>query len=185
MINPSHAAFPAEANLIGLMVLGYSELDITLCFVGGLALGQKWAVLSALHALDNESARLDMVNRLVKHVMIERGIDAKFGEAIGAMRHCKKIRNQYAHAQWIDRNNTLMFASAKDIPWKADGVIQWKVTNFHLLQKQKAYFEYTRKCLIWLEAEFSMPHNPLQWPPHMRQPPKQVFDAAHNGPLRN
>lgn len=50
MINPVHETFPQEASLIGLMVIGYSELDISLCFMAGLALGGKWTVLDAFTA---------------------------------------------------------------------------------------------------------------------------------------
>ncbi len=91
MINPSHEAFPDESNLIGRMVIGYSELDIALCFIGGLALGQKWAVLDALHAIENEGTRLDVISRLVRHIMVAKGHEAKFAEAIGAIRYCKGV----------------------------------------------------------------------------------------------
>ncbi|TRC98272.1 hypothetical protein FJV76_13160 [Mesorhizobium sp. WSM4303] len=181
MINPSHDAFPDESNLIGRMVIGYSELDIALCFIGGLALGQKWAVLDALHAIENEGTRLDVISRLIKHVMVARGQDAKFGEAIGALRYCKGVRNQYAHAQWIHINGMLMFTNPKDIPWKPDGQIHWKITSLALLKSQEAYFEYTRKCLMWLEASFSWLEEPLRWPEHMQQPPRQEPSLEQRG----
>ncbi|TGS86693.1 hypothetical protein EN817_17480 [Mesorhizobium sp. M3A.F.Ca.ET.174.01.1.1] len=176
MINPSHNAFPEESNLIGLMVIGYSELDICLCFIGGLAVGEKWAVLDAIHTIENEGTRLDLVNRLVRHKMVERGFEAKFGEAIGALRFCKGLRNQYAHAQWVHHSGKLLFTNARDIPWKADGIIRWKSTNLELLKQQEAYFEYTRKCLMWLEAAFAWPERSLVWPEHMDQPPRQEAD---------
>ncbi|TPN53982.1 hypothetical protein [Mesorhizobium sp. B1-1-7] len=183
MINPTHQAFPIESNLIGLMVIGYSELDISLCFVGGLALGEQFAVLDALHAIDNEGTRLDVVSRLVRHVMVAKGHEAKFAEAIGAMRYCKAVRNQYAHAQWVHMQGRMMFTNARDISWKPDGKMRWKLIDLALLKTQETYFEYTRKCLLWLEASFKWPDRPILWPEHMQQPPKHeaAQDDQHQG----
>jgi hypothetical protein len=176
MISPAHHEFPQEASLIGLLVIGYSELDITLCHVGGLALGEKWAVLDALHKIQNEGTRLDVVNRLVRHVFKAKGYEAKFGEAIGAISFCKTIRNQYAHAQWKTGNGQLWFTNPRRIKWVANGPIEWKPTSLPVLEAQEAYFEYTRKCLMWLEHQWDGLGKHLRWPDHMKQPPLEALD---------
>ncbi|RUU97968.1 hypothetical protein EOA79_24065 [Mesorhizobium sp. M1A.F.Ca.IN.020.03.2.1] len=179
MINPAHEAYPEEARLIGLMVIGYSELDISLCLVGGLALGHKWAVLDALHTIKDEGTRLDVVGRLVRHIMVEKTLEPKFGETIGAMRYCKTVRNQYAHAQWANFDGMLRFTSTRDIHWRPDGgPTEWKAVDPVILRAQEAYFEYTRKCLLWLTFALEHPGKAIRWPEHMEQPPKQWIGAV-------
>lgn len=131
--------------------------------------------VGCLHSIENEGTRLDVVNRLVRHVMVEKGCEAKFGEAIGAMKWCKGIRNQYAHAQWVKKDGQMMFGKATDMTWQPDASYTWKVINLPLLKLQESYFEYTRKCLMWFELAFSEPSEILDFPEHTAKPAKSVL----------
>lgn len=157
------------------MVVGYSELDITLCHVAGLALGEKLAVLDALHQVENEGTRLELINRLVRHVFLASGKEAHFAEAIGALRYCKTLRNQFAHAQWKGENGQLWFTNPKQINWSS-GLenITWKATSLDLLKEQEAYFVYTRRCLMSLEWFFIAPKAPRPFPARIPQPKKHI-----------
>lgn len=156
-------------------MIGYSELDITLCHIGGLALDQKWTVLDALHSVENEGARLELVNKLARHILAEKSMGAKFGEAIGAMRYCKSARNQYAHAHWmVDEHKKLHFASSRSIEWTQNGSISWNGIDVTLLLEQLAYFEYTRRCLMWFEWKLLNPTQNRPFPSHTPQPPRHT-----------
>lgn len=172
MISPALSNRRDEAALIGLLVLGYSELDIMFCHVGGLALGNKSVVMDALHKIQNEGTRIDVVSRLVRHVFSTPEKSAQFGETLGAIKFCKTVRNQYAHAKWGDDGNGLIFFNAHDANWLNADPFAWKATNLALLKEQEAYFEYTRKCLLALEWELSYPNDSRTFPPHMQQPKK-------------
>jgi hypothetical protein len=175
MINPAHVQRPEEASIIGSIVIGYSELHITLCHIAGLALGEKWSVLDALQNVDNEGTRLDLVNRLVRHKFAEQNMEAKFGEVIGAMRYCKSVRNQYAHAHWIvDEHNCLCFTSSRGIQWTSEAKIPWKLVTLTLLKEQQVYFEYTRRCLLSFEWALLQPNRKRPFPAHMAQPAKHI-----------
>lgn len=171
MFNPALHQHPDEASLVGLLVAGYPELDICLCHVCGLALGNKFAVLGALHKVTSAQTRIEMANQLCRHVFEKINMAAKFGEAIGAITYCRKVRNQYAHAQWASLDGRLAFLRAENVNWTPTGKLHWSFTSLPVLQQQESYFEYTRKCLMWLEALWGSPEANLQWPEHIRQPP--------------
>jgi hypothetical protein len=177
MFNPALEAHPKEAVLIGLLVAGYPELDMCLCHLCGLAIGNKFAVLSALHKVTSEQARIDISNELCRHVFEQRGLSAKFGEAVGAITYCRKIRNQYAHAQWISLHDHLAFVRADNITWQKFETIPWSSTSLSVLTAQESYFEYTRKCLMWLEHQWDSLGGHLKWPEHMHRPPLQATVA--------
>jgi hypothetical protein len=180
MFNPALEAYPKEAKLIGLLVAGYPELDMCLCHVCGLAIGNKFAVLSALHKVTSEQARIDIANELCRHVFEEKGWAAKFGEAVGAITYCRKVRNQYAHSQWMSLHGHLAFVSAEKINWHTHGKIRWAFTSLAVLRAQESYFEYTRKCLMWLEHQWDSLGDHLKWPEHMRRPPLQATVVQYN-----
>lgn len=182
MFNPALEMHPKEARFVGLLVTGYPELDIALCHICGLAIGNKFAVLSALHKVQSEQARIDIANELCRHVLKDMGLEAKFGEAVGAITFCRKIRNQYAHAQWASLHGHLAFVRAESVNWKANGVINWSFTSLPVLQAQESYFEYTRKCLLWVEHQWDDLGPNLKWPEHMRRPPLQASVDQYSNP---
>ena len=177
MFNSALENHPNEAAIIGLLVVGYPDLDLALCSICGLALGNRQAVLEALHKVTSEQARIEMANSLAKHVLKELELSAKFGECIGAITHCRKIRNQYAHAQWMSYNGFLHFLRAENVNFNRPfEEIKWKSTSIGVLKDQLSYFEYARECLVWIEHKLAVPGKALQWPQHMRQPPLQDRD---------
>jgi len=54
------------------------------------------AVLKAIFRVRGETARIDIADALGRHFYDDRGLATEFGMAVGAVRHCLKIRNQYA-----------------------------------------------------------------------------------------
>lgn len=182
MFNPALHDHPQEANMVGLLVTGYPELDIMLCHVCGLAIGNKLAVIGALHKVTSEQARIDIANELCRHIYEAKDMTAKFGEAIGAITHCRKIRNQYAHAQWASIEGKLGFLRAESHNWKAGAPLKWSFIDGGLLQQQESYFEYTRKCLMWLEHQWDGLGKHLTWPEHMMQPPQKLPDVQCRNP---
>ena len=186
MINPSLEKFPAESAIIGLLVTGYGELDITLCHLAGIALGERLVMMDALVSIENEGTRLDLISKLVRHLMVKLEYGNEFGEAIGAMRYCKGVRNQYAHAQWSEQDGQLFFAKASEIKYSENGysdLSKRKGITLSLLQEQAAYFSYTRSNLVALEynlmrAELDLPlttpRQTIAFPAHMTKPPKHI-----------
>jgi hypothetical protein len=79
--------------------------------------------------------------------------------AIGAIRHCLKIRNQYAHCVWFnDNSGKLAFAAVEDIAQQNTFLKDLSnlpifYVNVQLLDSQEAYFVYTDRLFAWVNHE--------------------------------
>jgi hypothetical protein len=177
MINPAFINFPEEASLLGAMVIGYGELDLSFAHMAGLAIGQTYAVLDACHVIRSESGRLDIANALAVNSFRQMKLGEEYEYSHKAVRFCLKLRNQHAHSQWGEIEGRLMFSSAEGAFRQPLQPIRWNLITLDLLKKQEAYFEHTRKCLLTLitllEARGKTRFVPLLMPEEMHQPHMQ------------
>src|SRR5947199_10488885 len=104
-------AFPAEAKMVGRIVIEYGELEITLMNCLHMARGGDLdTVLKAMFRTRGEAQRIAIADALGRQSFVGLGLDAEFAKAIGDMDYCRTIRNQYAHCIWIaDRPGYLGF----------------------------------------------------------------------------
>ncbi|MBN9310512.1 hypothetical protein [Devosia sp.] len=153
MINPAFTRFPEEANLLGQLVLGYGELDISFALMAGMAIGKQFEVLHAVHQVRSETARLDIAHALSSKAFSSLGLKDDYVEAKSAVKHCLKIRNQYAHCHWADLHVLgLGFINVEgDYFAKAEPRF-FKGVTVKLLQEQEAFFEYARHCVLTVQA---------------------------------
>lgn len=155
MINPAFINRPEEAALLGSLVIGYGELDISFSLIAGLAINHKYAVLEACHSVRSEEGRLKIAKALAADAFIEGGLGREYEIAERGMRFCLKIRNQFAHAQWGDFPDGLKFTNPESSFSRPLKPIEWKLITIDLLKSQEAFFENTRMWLIYLEMVLS------------------------------
>ena len=130
----------------------------------------KWEVLDALHSLRTEGSRLDVVRRLCEGRFAALSLGPQFGRAVGAIRFCQKLRNQYAHAEWGSFPKGLCFFKPEEAKWKSDGNIHWRFLDQRLLQEQVDFFVYTRACLLHLETKLEDDFPTLPMPAERKRP---------------
>lgn len=173
MLNPVNVHHPAEMETIGRMVLAYSELDLVLCHAAGLVMNDKFAMLNALHSVKQEAARLDIIRHLTAGLFGARGLKAEFQTCIDAMKYCRSIRNQYAHATWGSAATGLEFGDLTDTDWNNGP--KMNPTSLSLLREQEAFFEYTKECLLYLEGKVSDPvRTHRQYPTRIQTPKRHL-----------
>lgn len=174
MINPAFAPYPEEASLIGSMVVGYGELDISFAMVCGIILNHQFAVLAACHSVRSESARIDIADALAREAFESSPFSKEYEQTLQAMRFCLKVRNLYAHSQWADEAGSLCHTDPDGAFKRPIKRISWTPIDLGLLKAQESFFENTRAWLIWLELSLreSGKKNPNSWsrPPKMQQP---------------
>jgi hypothetical protein len=108
--------FPDEAAIIGRLSAGYTTLEIGLMHCVQVVRDDFDAVLKAMFRGRGETARIDIADALGRHFYDDRGLATEFGMAVGAVRYCLKIRNQYAHCVWYDDNSgKLAFVNVEEI----------------------------------------------------------------------
>jgi hypothetical protein len=108
-----------------------------------------------LFRIRGEAPRLDVCDAILRPWFIKLGIGSKWDCAFGAARHCKNIRNQYAHCHWQIFNEAIHFLDFDQDAKSREGEMQvsLKKIDSNLLQEQLDYFQYAVTMLFFLHAE--------------------------------
>ena len=151
--------FTDEAALIGRMLAGYADLEIGLMNCVQVVRNDLDTVLKSMFRTRGETQRIDVADAFGRQYYDRLGIGTQFEMAIGTVRYCLKIRNQYAHCRWWDdKSGRLAFANLEEVA-KVNTLVkdlQNLTTNYidvPLLKKQLAYYEYAERLLTWVNLE--------------------------------
>ena len=178
----SFVKFHEEAAIIGRLLGGYTTLELDLMNCVQIVRDDFDAIFKAMFRVRGETNRIDVADALGRHYYHDHGIGQEFEIAIGVIRSCLRIRNQYAHCVWYDDNSSkLAFVDLEQIA-KTNAKLQdlTSLTIFHvdvpLLQSQEEYFAYADDLLRWTNFEGRLragtaSSNPTQKPKQL-MPPK-------------
>lgn len=173
--------FPKERAVIGHILVGYADLEISLMHCTHVVRSDLDAVLKAMFRARGETQRIDIADAFARQHYHKLGLGNEFATAIGTMRYCLKIRNQYSHCLWHDDNTgKLAFVNLEEIA-KEHTLIEdlHGLTRLHvdvpLLLSQVAYFDYTDDVLAYVnfEGRFRDKKIPSQirpWPGQLERP---------------
>jgi hypothetical protein len=161
IIAPAFQAYPAEGAAIGRLLCYYGELEFRLALCVGQAIGSTIGGLRAIFRLRSESSRLQVADAVARTPFADVGLQNDFADALGAIRHCLKIRNQFAHCHWGQSKGGLRFISLQDEADRAEGFAgldwgEWSYSGAALLAEQEAYFAYTYNQFEFITAEFQV-----------------------------
>ena len=180
---PPFNKFPSEGAAVGRLLAGYSTLEIGLMNCVQMALGNLDTVLKSMFGTRGETKRINEAKGLGLSAYKALGLNFDFQTAIDAMRHCLKIRSQYAHwIWWDDKSGQLAFANVEDIAKTKKHVTDLSQLESHhvtaaLLDKQEAWFAHVDQYLAWVNHEgrlragkLSSTHNPVAKPRELSPP---------------
>ncbi len=150
--------FPQERDILGTLLIAYGEIEwaLTACVQQALDIGPSDAT-RILFRVRGESARIEVADAIARPAFAKIGLGGKWGNAIGAVRQCKNIRNQYAHCHWRKFDDgVLRFINLDDEAAAAEGplIVDAIPLRLDLLHEQRAYFLYALDWLYYLEEEF-------------------------------
>lgn len=159
MIIEAFFKFTNEAALIGRMLAGYAELEIDLMHCVQVVRDDFDTVLKAMFRTRGETQRIEVADAFGRQYYHDLGLGTQFEMALGGVRYCLRIRNQYAHCNWWDDfSGKLAFANLEEVAkenTRINGLTS--LTTHHvdivLLQEQMSYFEYTDQLLEWTNYE--------------------------------
>jgi hypothetical protein len=151
MINPAFISRQEEAALIGAMVIGYSDLELSFLAACGVAIDYQFAVLDACHSVRSETGRIDIAHALAEEAMENLSLTDEFNHAERQLRFCLKLRSSYAHSHWSDSPNGLLFANVEKSFKRPLKPAQFRLLALDLLREQESFFENTRAWLIYVE----------------------------------
>lgn len=146
--------FPQHAELIGEMLLGYGELETSFLDLVAEVLDMDTAV-RILYRLRGAQSRLDVGDAILRPVLTELKLKGQYMQWLGAIRHCKRIRNQFAHCAWLAEHGRLYLADFEESANSAEGVtgLQFHGVDLPLLEEQHSFFLYTLDVSLHLLAE--------------------------------
>lgn len=159
-IMPAFDDFPDEGAIVGRLLAGYGELELELCNCVVEAGNDFDMVFKAMFKVRGATRRIKKACAMGHEPYTDMGLGQNFEDAIGAIRYCLKIRNQYAHCYWTDNHGRhLGFVKLEDTAKADDPVYALYTTkasdiDFATLQTQEAYFVNTKDWLTYLVSEF-------------------------------
>jgi hypothetical protein len=176
--------FAKEGDTIGRLLAGYSNIEIGLMHCVQMATGDFDAVLRKMFGVRGETKRINAAERLGLPEYWRLGLATEFKKSIRNVRHCLKIRNQYAHwVWWDDYSGKLAFANIEDLttykrPIKDLGKLKAHHVDAALLEAQEAYFVYADDLLLWINYEARLlngklgnaKRNPVNQPKSVKRP---------------
>ncbi len=180
--------FPEETTILGRILSGYGELEMDIAFLLQFALSDDRDVaFKSLFGIRGETPRIDVADNLMRRRYKEVGLGGDYGEAIGSMRHCLKIRNQYAHCHWV-RNLAcgLCLVNLEEVGCSEAevdlGALAQKRVSLMLLREQESFFAYTQSMFGYVNYAYRTAIGTMQINPMSRpvKPPKRpaLFDPA-------
>jgi hypothetical protein len=166
MLSPGLTQCKEEATLIGAMLANYGELEFCLTHCLGAALGDINSAFHKMYSERGEERRIKICEKMrPKFIAINR--EREFAHTIDQVRHCKLIRDQYAHG-WFSwsafslgwgeaprpRKVSLKLVSLEDAVRDPAG-IDAKPVNLplDLLEAQASYFVNAQEWIMWLQSE--------------------------------
>lgn len=151
------ADYPAERTLVGEILIAYGELENSLLdLLDAVNEGDADTTLRTIFRLRSEGQRLDVADAIARKWMKQHGLEGVYSEALGAMKRCKGIRNQYAHCTWFTKDGKLLFINLEDAAKTTEGPVMLtpRRTDLQLLRKQRGFFDYTEDLLVFVAESY-------------------------------
>ena len=149
--------FRYEGNIIGRLVVEYGELEWSLCLIVNHVLDDFDLAVKTLYRTRGEGQRIDLADALIRN-----RIDPKpkqiYEETIARMRTCLKIRNQYAHSNWVHAgSNRLRYVDIEGLVESnrvvsSDDMILYQVDR-NIIDDQARFFTEVAQNLAYLCME--------------------------------
>lgn len=173
---------PAEGMIIGRLLAGYGELEVSMCACLIAIEGQFDAPIRQLFNERSAEKRIKGSKKALTLEYTKAGLHIELAEALQDMEWCRKIRNQYAHCQWYwTSNEGLCFVNIEELA-KQPGQIVKLMDNRHsidvkLLATQEEYFNYVKESFAHLETAYhawNRAHSAPRRPTHVFPRPSKI-----------
>jgi hypothetical protein len=155
---PSFASYPQEGALIGALVVGYGELEVMLALLVRWIINDEDCSFRTLYGQRGESARITSAQTLVFTALRGHRHEPLFAKMIDGMRYCLRVRNQYAHSNWVNSPTSLSFANVENVCQQQGRArlanLKMETVTLKRLLHQERYFLYVSDLIEHLVHEF-------------------------------
>lgn len=160
--------FKQEGDLIGRMILEYGELEWLLCLMAGHVLGDLDTAIKALYRSRGELQRMEIADALIRQRIKDSQLRQTYEETFAHMAVCKKLRNQYAHTNWLHAgSDKLCYMAIEEMAKSSEPVEMDQITLYHLdlstVMDQARFFNEVMQNMTYLnmEIQHAMGHSAM------------------------
>lgn len=152
--------FQQEKAIIGDLLMAYGDIEFVVVRLLSAYFANESVAPRVLFRVKGEGPRLDVADAIMRPALEPLGLRDQWIHAISAARHCKNIRNQFAHCHWWhnenDRPGELFFMNLDQEATSKDGVLEitFRPIDLSLLQKQRYYFQYALTWLYHVDGQY-------------------------------
>lgn len=120
-------------EIVGRFVIEYGELEWQLCLFAGHIIGDPNAAIKTMYRIRSESQRLAVADALVRNRIENEEIKSIYEQTFAHLHRCRKIRNQYAHTNWVNAGGSrLCFVKIEEIAESNRVADTLDLTKYHL-----------------------------------------------------
>lgn len=150
--------FKREGDIVGRLVVEYGELEWDLCLLVSHVIQNLDTVLKAMYRSRGETARIDVADALARNQFPVGRLRTIYEQTIKQMRTCLKIRNQYAHTNWVrTATDELCFVKIEELAQSHDvvdtGDLQLYRLDLETIEDQARFFNEVMQNLRYLNME--------------------------------
>jgi hypothetical protein len=149
----------AEGIVIGRLLAGYGELEVTLCACLIAVEGMLDLPIRTIFGERGAQKRILNARRELQTDFANANLSAELIDTLSDIEWCRQIRNQYSHCQWYwTVQEGLCFVNLEELASQPD-VITEVMANRHpidspLLEAQENFFWYVKQCFMHLESAY-------------------------------
>jgi hypothetical protein len=143
---------PDAERYVGRIVSGYGEIEFRMMGIVEMALASTPQAVRLFFRIRTEGGRVDVFDALCEPMCTKAGLAGDYSHILGAINHCKKLRNQYAHCTWSSAKSTLSFMNMQEIAERPERGAVYRKTDADLLREQFAYLSMTSLGLFHLRS---------------------------------
>lgn len=149
--------FKYEGDIIGRLVVEYGELEWSLCLLSGNVLEDFDIAIKTLYRARGEQQRIDLADALIRN-KIPTEVRQTYEQTVAHMRECLKIRNRYAHSNWVHAaSNGLCYVDVEELAKRNDrvetGDAELYKLDRYLVEDQARFFNEVLQNLTYLCME--------------------------------
>lgn len=154
LILPAFARYPKEARIIGELLAGYGELEFMFAHCVSEIIEDEDVAFKVMFRARGEEQRVILGDALARPGLPPGPYLDMFCRTVAGLRHCLKIRNQYAHCAWGDDSRGLWFVALEEnakgnTPYDLTTLTQ-KELPLEVLEEQENFFVFIKRGLTYL-----------------------------------
>lgn len=149
--------FKLEGDIIGRLVVEYGELEWSLCLLVSHVVKDLDLAVKTLYRSRGETQRVNLADALIRN-RIDPKAKQVYEETVARLRTCLKIRNQYAHTNWVRAaGDRLCYVDIEGLAERSDVVSMGNISLYRLdmdiIEDQARFFAEVAQNLNYLCME--------------------------------